>query len=190
MCNITIDSLSPCDHFKLNATDLFDDSTKTMNHVSRHILHRVCSYGEASILIHQYKYTFLMNELLFMSNRPSNVTFLTPGGPLESKVSLGSTFVTGLETDFSPSLVNGIERIIPSSAIYRIKKECLSHNVSWHDDAFAKSAYLDDNPIRDINLLPPSAERWAMMLVSSYHAFSTKKMVIFGPINIYVLLYI
>ena len=152
MCNTAMDASNIRLHLHLDPVDILNDQQATMSYVSRHISHRVMSYGEASLLIHNYRYKLVMIELIFMSYLPSDYRFTPPDGPSETKTSLEASFVTGFETDVSSPTLDGTERIIPASAIARIKHECISRNIPWHDSAFSKNAYLLD-PVLDVTLL-------------------------------------
>ena len=104
------------------------------------------------MLIHNRRYSTLMMELVF--KHPSQrISYSTPGGNLTVRNIEGHKKRTGFETDTSPSILNGVERVIPTEALEKLKKECAKHDVKWHDNAFAKSIYTDSRPYKDIALL-------------------------------------
>ena len=153
MCNLAMDSMELQDHLNMSSSDIDSDRLSTKSYVTTYVLNKVMSYAEASTLIHQYKYKLVLTELVFMSNVPTDTTFITPNGHHETKSSVGSSYVTGFETNVSPHLLDGIERIIPLHAIQKLRNECSKFGIPWHDSAFAKNSYISSCPHLDIALL-------------------------------------
>lgn len=80
-------------------------------------------------------------------------SFTTPGGSVNVKSSTGSSFITGFETDTTPTSIQGIDRVISPSAFLQLQHQCSKHNIPWHSNAFAKSGYMNAQPHLDISLL-------------------------------------
>ena len=153
MCNLAMDFKSVVHQFDMSATDALNDRQLTRSYVLHHILPYVPSYGEAAIMAHRYKFRLLMMELLLMTSTHDVTSYTTPGGPLDTKTSQGSFHITGFETDVSSHVLDGIERVIPPSAIEKIRLECLKHKIPWKTDAFSRNAYNDTCPKDDISML-------------------------------------
>ena len=153
MCNLSMDASKTTYQFDVSSQDIEEDRLKTRAHVEQHLLTKLMHYGEAAMLIHNNRYRMVMKELEFKYTPPS-MEYLTPGGSTTVRNVEGYKNVTGFETDVSPTVLGGIERVIPLEAVLKIKEECEKHGVPWHDSAFAVSEYMDSShPSKDIALL-------------------------------------
>ena len=152
MCNLSMDAGEDTYQFYIPPEDIEEDRQKTRQYVEKNLISKIMHYGEASMMIHNRRYYNVMTELVF-KHTPNQPSYPTPGGKIHVKNVEGHKNVTGFETDTSPKIVNGIERVIPPEAMEKLRKECLKHNVKWHDSAFSKTKYIDGCPVDDIALL-------------------------------------
>ena len=153
MCNLAMDAMETVYQFSILPSDILTDRITTQQHVMLNIYPSLMQYGEAAMMSHTYKFRTVMTELIFKSNYTYDSSYLTPGGIQRTKNVNGDDFVTGFETDVSPNIVDGIERVIPLEAILKIKEECDKHKIEWHNSAFSVAKYKDSSPSQDIELL-------------------------------------
>ena len=153
MCNLSMDSLLPSHQFDVSPSDILEDQRKTKEHVATFLDSSLVHYGEATLMTHQYKLKWVLTELTFKNSCQRDISYHTPGGPKVTKEVYGDQKNTGFETNITPNIIEGTERVIPINAFNKLKLECDKNGIIWHEKAFAKCEYGETCPSKDIALL-------------------------------------